>query len=400
MGLGFFNRWIINFSLARLLSASEFGYFSFLYSLANILAPLFSFGSNLYLIQKAKAGKVKAGRLTLYSFGYLIALLAVILIGWFVVRLLGVDFPYAEGVGLALVLASLWAGNTISFALFKGLGIFKIEAKTQAWGLLLFASFLALGWLLEYLPNSKDCLIALVVLQAMIFLIGLAAIVKQIGVVKAEIVEGITREEVKQFLKEKTPFGLHEWLSHLYTHAGFLLMGLLVVDHELAAYRSAYLLVIPVSILPGVFSQVLLQRFSPTKGISKEDRKLFRSFLAMIVLLSNVVFFAYFFGGATAANWFFGDKYPEGAFEMLMPIMALTFAIQFVSSIYGVLLTAAGKQKFRVKITFLAIWVNIGCTALFVSLLGVKGGAIAHLAAVTTILLACVGYAERKLLTS
>ena len=56
-GVNFLSRWLFNYGLARFMSLSEFGIFSFISSLANLFKSFMSFGGQLYLIYKVSKAK-------------------------------------------------------------------------------------------------------------------------------------------------------------------------------------------------------------------------------------------------------------------------------------------------------------------------------------------------------
>ena len=56
-GLQFGSRWMMNILLAQNTTISTFGIFSFIYTIAILIATFFTFGSNLYMLNKIKEHK-------------------------------------------------------------------------------------------------------------------------------------------------------------------------------------------------------------------------------------------------------------------------------------------------------------------------------------------------------
>ena len=56
-GIKFFSRWLVNYGLARFMSLSDFGIFSFISSLVNLFNSILSFGGQLFLIYKVSKEK-------------------------------------------------------------------------------------------------------------------------------------------------------------------------------------------------------------------------------------------------------------------------------------------------------------------------------------------------------
>ncbi|MGD1848496.1 MAG: oligosaccharide flippase family protein [Salibacteraceae bacterium] len=387
----------MNMGFARLLPAAAFGTFSIWFSLVNLLTPLFSFGANLHLLQKSGKATEQSYRLLAHAFVLLI-------VGWLLgMGIMATAWSFGVAIGvvawaLVIPIASLYAANSMFYSFFKGLGDFRIEARLQLMGGLFLAAF-TLG--LAAVGGISLVQIALLVVfcwQLLLFILGARHLHQRLPVTLHWRDYWPNRQTFLAQLGERSAFGLHEWLSHAYTHLSFLLLGMMVLPAQLATYRSAYLLVIPVGIIPAMVSQVLLQKLSRQARITAGERYRFRQFLQLSFFIGGAVVLFYQILGVPLADALLGAQYDPLVIAQLSQWLSVVFGLQLLSSLYGVLITACGYQAYRVKITLGAIAVQVSGTWIGAQAYGLQGALFAHLAAVAFILIGYATFSELKIL--
>ena len=204
---------------------------------------------------------------------------------------------------------------------------------------------------------------------------------------------------MKNFIKEIVPYGFHELQSALYLNAIIIIMGFLVKEQDLALYRSIQIIIVPISILPMIFSQVLLKQLTENINNRVYFNKLFRKFLLFALMTGLFLFTLFYFNGDLVIKLFYGERFDEIEYiNQLLLIFASTYLFRFISANYGVLITAKDKQKIRMYATSALIVVTVTTTILLTKSLGVLGAAYANAISYFFIMVVYIIYSEIKLL--
>ena len=213
-----------------------------------------------------------------------------------------------------------------------------------------------------------------------------------------EEIEGL-KKNMKAFIRDRVPYGFHELQSALYLNAIIIIMGFLVSDEDLAIYRSIQIIIVPISIFPMIFSQVLLKQLSENIENRLYFKQLFRKFLFIALLTGILLFGLFYFQADRIVNLFYGYKFIEfDSINELLLIFASTYLFRFISANYGVLITAKNKQNIRVYATGALIVVTIVSTILLTKSMGIIGAAYANAISYLFIMLVYVVYSEINLL--
>lgn len=397
-GLNFISRWFFNFVLSKVLSNAQFGVFSTLYALGNLLMNCFGFGANLHMIHEISQEKERKYFVLANSFiiTSLIALAATFV--WLSLLLFFPEIPFIEFFGAAIGFGFISALSALVFSFFKGLGAFSKEA----FGFLFFAFAIAIALLVLGIlqwPESPHTLMLVLCLVSLFPLsYGLSKLKVQLQEDQLSFRNAFKIDKLKEFWREKVPFGLHEVQGAIYTHINILILAYLLTSEDLGIFKSVQLLIVPVSILPSIVSQVALNQLSSRKSEPVAFKKSFRKFLVMTTLIGAVTFLLFMLLGRQGIDWIYGDKLGFAPVGVLLLCFSLTFLFKFISSNYGVLITSAGNQKIRVRITLASIILSVSLTLILGSIYGMIGAAIAMAAANGTILLGYALYGEIKIL--
>lgn len=398
-GMNFVSRWLLNYGLARFMSLSEFGIFSFISSLANLFKSIMSFGGQLFLIYKVSKEKelkyyhfIKSGVLSLFI-AFLLGLV-LILLHFFDQSLINSEYFL-----VAILLASIMVLIQNTYSFFKGVGLFDKEAKGYVIYLILVFSFLLFIYS-ELIDSSLINVLGVVILfQFLLFIFSLFQFYQYYKADDSDEEIQDIKNNMISFIKERAPYGFHELQSALYLNAIIIIMGFLVKDEDLAIYRSIQIIIVPISIFPMIFSQVLLKQLSDNIEDVQYFKNIFRKFLFVALVSGLLLFSLFYFQGGWIVDLFYGDKFIElNYINELLLIFASTYLFRFVSANYGVLITARNKQKIRVYATSALIVVTIVSTILLTKSMGIIGAAYANAISYLFLMLVYVVYAEIKLL--
>ena len=167
--------------------------------------------------------------------------------------------------------------NTYSF--FKGSGVFEKEAK----GYFIFLTLIVCSLLsFQYnllVPSLINILIIVLCIHILLFIFSTFQLFFYYKKDNSTKEIGKIINDMKGFIKDRVPYGFHELQSALYLNAIIIIMGFLVKEQDLALYRSIQIIIVPISILPMIFSQVLLKQLTENIDNSVYFNKLFRKFL-------------------------------------------------------------------------------------------------------------------------
>lgn len=398
-GMNFVSRWLVNYGLARFMSLSDFGRFSFIISLANLFKSVMSFGGQLFLIYKVSKEKERKYYYYLKS-AFLSVVIALTLGG----ILLALSFFNQTIINtnhflFAIFLASLMVLIQNTYSFFKGTGLFDKEAKGY---IIYFLFVICLLLCLHFdllAPLLINILGLVLLMHIMLFIFSSFQLYKHYKADDTDEEIGDFKKNMKIFIKERAPYGFHELQSALYLNAIIIIMGFLVKDEDLAIYRSIQIIIVPISILPMIFSQVLLKQLSENIKNIKYFKSLFRKFALVAFVSGLALFFLFYFQGSWIVNLFYGNKFDElNYINELLLIFAVTYIFRFVSANYGVLITAKDKQKIRVYATSVLVIVTVVSTIILTKSMGIIGAAYANAISYFVIMIIYVVYSEIKLL--
>ena len=352
-GLQFGSRWLMNLLFAKSLSLSLFGTFSFIYSLATLMATFFTFGSNLYLLSKGNESKEKSLKLFIESLLISTLIFLISLVTYFIIsNLFFFPIQYTDVLPLGFILAFIWSVNTNIFSFFKGIGLFDKEAKAYIFFSSILLLILAFIYFLKILENIElfSVFFLLIFINLIPTVIGLYYLKVVFPNFFVDIRKTVSKVNIIKTIKDRFSFGLHEIQSIFYANLPFIMLGIFVSAHELGIYRAIYILITPILILPNIISQVLLNQLAFNKGNSMYFKKIFRKFLYFSLSLGIVVLVIYLLVGPFIVKFLYNEKINHEISMQLLTAFTITAFLWFIKSNYEVLLTALNKQWLRVKV--------------------------------------------------
>ncbi len=391
-GFNFVAKWLFNFALSKILTTGAFGAFSLVYSVANVLMNFISFGANLHLIYGVSREKEKKYEFLVKTWW----ISTVITVGALVIWLLLLPFEihHVAYFGWSIALGYTMALCVVLFSFFKGMGEFDKEAKGFFVFFILTIGVIAGFWITQSVWAIGTYFSLLIACTLAMLGYGVIRLRKQMKIDGASLKTTDIQGGLREFWHEKLPYGLHEMQGALYTHINIILLGFLVTDSELGVFRSIQLLIVPVSILPSIFSQVQLNQLSQKLGDTKMYLRSFRIFMTGTIAIGAAIYVLYAFLGEPMIAWMYNNSFDASVSSTLIICFTLTFLLKFFSSNYGVLITSAGSQKVRVYVTFLSIILSVSLTLIFAQTHGIIGAAYAMVAANLTILVCYAAYGE------
>jgi len=361
-GIQFGSRWIMNIVLAKNIAISNFGIFSFIYSVATLISIFLTFGSNLYHLNYIKTKTQKSLKYLFSSFiistlFFFILLILLIFFSIFNISInLSFDYYYFY---YALLLGFVWSINLNIFSFCKSIDLFKLEAKAYLFFsfLLIFSLMIGIIFRLFEVINLEWILVALIILNLVPFIIGFLNIKKLYNLKMQDIINDIKFSYTTIYISVQRRFfyGLHEFQSILFSNLPFLLLGILMTPYELGIYRAIYVLITPLLILPVIISQVLLRYLTKTKNNKIQYKKIFRKFLLFSLLIGLFIMSFYYFLDKEILEVVYQKKFDMQTSLSLLKIFTLFAFLGFIKSNYEVLLTSLGKQKLRVKVLWIVL---------------------------------------------
>ena len=398
-GINFVSRWLVNYGLARFMSLSDFGIFSFISSLANLFKSGMSFGGQLFLIYKVSKEKERKYYYYLKSAFLSVAIAFALGSILLFLSLFNQTIINTNHFLFAVLLASFMVLIQNTYSFFKGTGLFDKEAKGYIIYLLSVICLLLCFHFNLLDPILINVLGLVLLMHIMLFIFSSFQLYKYYKADDTDEEINDFKKNMKAFIKERAPYGFHELQSALYLNAIIIIMGFLVKDEDLAIYRSIQIIIVPISIFPMIFSQVLLKQLSENIENRVYFNRLFRKFLFVALLTGLLLFTLFYFQGNNIVGLFYGNKFQGlNYINELLLIFASTYLFRFVSANYGVLITARDKQKIRVYATSALIVVTIVSTILLTKSMGIIGAAYANAISYLFLMLVYVVYAEIKLL--
>jgi len=254
--LNFGSRWLLNLAVARHLSEHEFGVFSLIYMLANLWLPTLAFGANVFLIHET-AKKRDIGELV-RSFVLTVWVSVLAVIGLLAYQALAVEPLPLHLYLLALLVGLLWALSQQIYAYLKGAQQFKAELYGQllsAFFMILMAVVVVAG-LLESTSTVMACIAA----------VSLIPLCHGLQLIAPELKQSVENTNSRQvswaMVKQRISYAWHDVFAIYLTNIPFVFLSMFSTLAALGAFRKSFVLFMPVTLLPVVFSQVLLSRLS------------------------------------------------------------------------------------------------------------------------------------------
>ncbi len=353
-GLNFGSRWLLNLALARHLLETEFGVFSFVYMLANLFFPTLAYGVNFYLIHQSASQRHIGTLLSSLSISLLLfVLLCLGFAGYSLYAETALDYQLYL---LSLAIGLVWALNQAVFCYLKGAQQFSIEVKSQLLGGLFMLVLVAVVWF-EYLDDTATVLSWILVVSLPPLLVGVRHLWPELQQSQRD---GQSMRRLWQQLwqpaiwRERFSYAWHDVFAIYLTNIPFIFLALFSSLTALGQFRKAFILFMPVTLLPVVFSQVLLAKLSH-KALLQDKVLLFRRSLLLTLPLLSAPYVLLLLLYPWLYPWLLNERLTAES-DVVTMLVVITLWLTLVKTYFEVWITAVGRSSWRaVNVTAVAL---------------------------------------------
>ncbi|GAB4337735.1 MAG: oligosaccharide flippase family protein [Calditrichia bacterium] len=367
------------------LSVDEYGQYTFLFTLINVIFVFFSFGahesaSRLIALSKNRDEYRKIlGASSVFTFGAYLLFSLLFFIGHYFVD----DLFQVKASGLMLLafpLAGIFLMNSLWQLALRGKGaIGKLSIFTISPRLIYLLLMFLMIWRSKFTLNST----VLAFLISM-HLVNLAFIL-------------IEKPAIAQFgaawqklLREIRSFGIHVYWSEIIKvflyHTDKLLISYFLDARNLAFYGLAYTVTFPISFFSNALSTTYYRSFSREKRIHKGLHLLNLVWVCLtviaMILLKEIIILR-----------LFSDRYATSL--TVFVILAAAFGLAGMSKLYSFFLTAKGAGREIRNISVAVLILHLGGNLLLIPRNGIIGAAWATFFSYLVDLILCIYYYYR-----
>jgi len=349
-GLNFGSRWLLNLVVARQLLASDFGVFSYVYMLANLFFPTIAFGVSFYLIHFS----AKQQQISLLFNSLVLSFMVFLLL---CIGVVGLDYWINDSVPyylylLSLLIGLIWAVSQAIFCYLKGRQQFFVEVKSQFAGALSLLVVVVL--LFAGVITELDTMLEAVLLASLLpVVMGLNVLWPELNAGIGPYLRNFRRYFGWQDIRQRLHFALHDVFAIIMTNIPFIFLALFSTLLALGQFRKLFILFMPITLLPVIFSQVFLSRLSRLAELGAKLQFFRKVFLFTLPLLSLPYLLMWPLG-----NWLYRISFNEaldpGHLLMLHLVLA-TLWITLLKTYFEVLLTSLGANQYKAMLVTLAV---------------------------------------------
>ena len=350
-GLNFGSRWLLNLALARHFLETEFGVFSFVYMLANLFFPTLAFGANFYLIhQAAKQRNIRdlISSVTISLLLFVICSLALLAYALLAEQALDPQL-YLLSLGIGLC----WALNQAIFCYLKGTQQFAIEVKSQLIGGLLTLLLVLAVWF-ETIDDTATVLLYILLLSLAPVWVGVKAVWAELLAEPSAYSlwwRDLTRPHV---WRARFSYAWHDVFAIYLTNIPFIFLAMFSSLTALGQFRKSFILFMPVTLLPVVFSQVLLAKLS-AKPLLQDKVLLFRRTFLLTFPLLSLPYIVLLLGFPWFYPWLLNEQLTPDS-ELVTLLVVITLWLTLLKTYFEVWITAVGRSNWRaLSVTVIAL---------------------------------------------
>lgn len=340
LGLQFGSRWVLNIVLLKNLSISEFGLFSFLYSVSNILSSTLPFGSSIYIFKENTQDGNK--NLVINSFIVVLISFCIVVFLYLCLLLFNIKINGSDYMLYPIILGLLTSLNMILASYLKSMSLFIKELKVYfLFSILLFGTIFYI-----YIKQTID----ISQVFQMLILINFITILFFIKISSIKLrVLGFNQSltNIKGLFNDRLYYGLQEIQTAIYGQSSMIILFYLLTAELYGTYRALIILIMPISLISYSMSQVFINYLKKDiENINSRFRKIFLfSFFS-----ASAIFSLYFIFQVQLLDLINLDTKNK---DLLILLTILVF-LQLTNSSYSALLIVLNKQKLRFYGTLLS----------------------------------------------
>ena len=276
-GLQFGSRWVLNIVLLKNMSISEFGLFSFLYSISNILSSVLPFGSSIYIFKENN----DKGNESLIIDSFIVIFLSFIstIFILLILFLLEVKIKGFNYIIYPILLGLFLSLNIILSSYLKSMNQFIKELKIYFIFSILLFCFIVYVFMQEKVSISQVFQVLIIInFISMIFFIKITSLRFKVFTFKQSILN------VKVLFKDRLYYGLQEIQTAISGQSSMIILFYLLTVELYGTYRSLFILIMPLSLISYSMTQVFINYL-------KKDLDNIKSRFRKILLFSIIVIF-------------------------------------------------------------------------------------------------------------
>ncbi|HIP12766.1 MAG TPA: hypothetical protein EYG73_08620, partial [Arcobacter sp.] len=333
LGLQFGSRWVLNIVLLKNLSISEFGLFSFLYSVSNILSSTLPFGSSIYIFKENTQDGNK--NLVINSFIVVLISFCIVVFLYLCLLLFNIKINGSDYMLYPIILGLLTSLNMILASYLKSMSLFIKELKVYfLFSILLFGTIFYI-----YIKQTIDISRVFQMLILINFITILFFI--KISSIKLRVLgfnQSLTN--IKGLFNDRLYYGLQEIQTAIYGQSSVIILFYLLTTELYGTYRALIILIMPISLISYSMSQVFINYLKKDiENINSRFRKIFLfSFFSALAIFS--LYFIFQVQLLDLINLDTKNK------DLLILLTILVF-LKLTNSSYCALLIVLNKQKLR-----------------------------------------------------
>lgn len=388
-GLNFGSRWLLNLVVARQLLATDFGVFSYVYMLANLFFPTIAFGVSFYLIHYSARQQhisLLLNSLVLSFMVFLLLCLGVVAIDYWI----NDTVPYYLYL-LSLLIGLVWAVSQAIFCYLKGRQQFFVEVKSQFVGAL--SLLVVVGLLFGGVITELDAMLEAVLVASLLpVVMGLNVLWPELKAGVGPYLRNFSHYFGWQDIRRRLHFALHDVFAIIMSNIPFIFLALFSSLLALGQFRKLFILFMPITLLPVIFSQVFLSRLSRLTDLGAKLQFFRKVFLFTLPLLSLPYVLMWPVG-----DWLYQLSFNEALDPehlLMLHLVLATLWITLLKTYFEVLLTSLGANHYKAMLVTFAVvftaltycWFNYQLTVELTAWLFLAGNLLITLMLVT----ACV----------
>ena len=349
-GLNFGSRWLLNLVVARQLLASDFGVFSYIYMLANLFFPTIAFGVSFYLIHYS----AKQQQISLLLNSLVLSFIVFMLL---CVAAIGIDYWINDTVPyylylLSLLIGLIWAISQAIFCYLKGRQQFFVEVKSQFVGAL--SLLLVVALLFAGVITQLDAMLEAVLVASLLpVVMGLNVLWPELKAGVGPYFKNFSSYFGWQDIRHRLHFALHDVFAIIMTNIPFIFLALFSTLLALGQFRKLFILFMPVTLLPVIFSQVFLSRLSRLTELRAKLGFFRKVFVFTLPVLSLPYLLMWPLG-----DWLYQLSFNEALDPdhlLMLHLVLATLWITLLKTYFEVLLTSLGANHYKAMLVTLAV---------------------------------------------
>ena len=370
--------------LARSLTVSDFGIFTFAFTVATIISYAADFGlSTLSVVEIAKSRTRISEYLGCLLLPKTAMAFAILSATGVMVLLLG--YPFEKCLAVCLLTAAVVVFSYVELmnSIFRGLEKLQYETLITALGnMLLLGSTVAI---LHIRPGIWE--VSVVFLLSRLFALCLAAVLLRnrlsIRVGKFDI--GTARN----ILRKAIPFAFLSALVAVFFDADTLLLSHLRGDQEVAYYQAGMKIIVSLTVIPHILDSSFLPVLSRSAGEGKVLKNLGEKLVTILFYFSIPLFIVILATGDQVIGFLYGELFWP-AIDCFR-ILGIVLVLRFWFKAYFAILLSMDKQGPLLLAVAMATVANILVNLYWIPLCGKEGAAWASVVTHCFLILACIG---------